>query len=646
MIAEILKKVRHVLPLMSVFLVLVVCMGLWLIFSINGNQIRDIYGEDGIWDLRDINFLETIVRVQGVEKEVRIETLETGNDVLSRRIRFQFPDEGWYMFKGTTFNTEHRLCVNGQWIIDATVLWEDRGIFTPNTSHIVFVAQATDGVIEIVEQINPDALYSHTNQQYWYVGNQNLLSHLRTLTFVSSLVASCFFALFLIYMILYLLQRDDLANLYFSLFSLTLFLRAIVTEANVVSAVVPWGNWYVKYRLEYVTIPAIACFLIAMVQQLLPGFISKYYRWSVYTMSAIFVVVFLIVDITSISQIMVIGYFLYFVAILYGIISGIVVAVRHRRKLNLEQYILLIGFFLVLMAILNDFSRHTRFQLLPDMPSMSVMASVYFCFCMLAAVLISNKKVAEAIKASEQQLALEVNTLAQLNQMKIDLMATLSHEVRTPLAVLASYSGLVAMELKNSKGSEQMIANLDKIVAESKRVANLIDTMNKIALNEEKTEEMRQIDLSGLIEQTTKLYYHMLEQDDIHLVLNLEEKLWVWANHEKLTQVLLNLLQNVKAHAAGGEVMISAKKQGSFAVVAVADTGSGVSSELLPFLFKRGVTSKKFGSGIGLAVCKEIICEHGGIIEIKSESSGENKGTTVMFTIPVVKDEGDKNGNM
>ena len=651
---EILKKIKQTLPATSLFLILVVCMGLWLIFSINGNQTRDVYGENGVWDLRHINFSETIVRIQGLAEEIEFGTLNVDEnsdfeeifwldeEKVTRRIRLYFPDEGWYMFRGLTFSSAHRLCVNGQWILEK----EDKEILEPHTSHIVFTAKAVDGVVEIIQQTHVGTLYQDIEYQYWYVGNQNLLSHLRTMTFVSSLVASCFLALFLIYMILYLLQREYLTNLYFSLFSLTLFLRAGITEVGIISAIIPWLNLYVKYRLEYVTIPAIACFLVAMVHELLPGIVSRAYRISVYLLSVVFAIIFLFVDITLMSQMMMAGYLLYFIAIVYGILSGVIVVIKSQRKLYFEQYILLVGFLLVLVAILNDFNRHSRIQLLPEMPSMSVMASVYFCFCMLAAVLISNKKATDAIKQAEQELALEVATLAQLNRMKIELMATLSHEARTPLAVLASYSGLVAMELKNSEGNDQMIANLDKIVAESKRVANLIDSMNKIVLNEGCIEEKRKVDLSELIEQAAKLYCHMFEQEGIELKLDLDDKLFTCANAEKLNQVLFNLFQNAKEHTEKGQVSIHAMVENDAVVVEIADTGTGIPSDLLPFVFERGVSGSEFGSGIGLAVCKEIIDEHEGTIRIDSEVTGIRKGTKVTFALPIVKDEDGKDGSV
>jgi len=253
---------------------------------------------------------------------------------------------------------------------------------------------------------------------------------------------------------------------------------------------------------------------------------------------------------------------------------------------------------------------------------LSIMAYVYFLFCLAATVFISNIKDIESIKTAEQQLVAEVTSQARMSQLKTELMDTISHEARTPLAVLASYSGLVAMELKNKSGYERTVADLEKIVEEAKRVAGLIDGMNKFALHKSDVEKRTRLNLSELIEQTTELYRRIFERNNIELDLKMEDKLLAFASPEELTQVLFNLLQNAKNHTEQGKVSVIAKKENDSIVVVVSDTGTGIPSEMLPYLFERGVSGTKFGMGIGLSVCKEIIESlNGGItIETKLQS--------------------------
>jgi len=294
-----------------------------------------------------------------------------------------------------------------------------------------------------------------------------------------------------------------------------------------------------------------------------------------------------------------------------------------------------------------DMNYYSGVQLLPfhiDLPFASTIVLVCFSFCLAVFVFISNMKTIKAAKVTEQELIIENTSLVQLNHMQTELMNTIFHEVRTPLAVLASYSSLVALELKSKNGDERTIADLDKIVEEAKRVSSLMESMNRIALNGEKSKKRVKLDLGELIEQAAGLYQHIFEQRDIKMELVLADELLVFVSPEELTQVLFNLLKNAKDHTEEGKVSIIAKKENDEIIVTVSDTGSGIPSELLPKLFERGVTTNELGMGIGLAICKEIIEAHNGVIIIESELAGRRKGTRVTFTLPAVRkdDENDR----
>jgi len=448
----------------------------------------------------------------------------------------------------------------------------------------------------------------------------------------------CFLALFLIYIMLYFIQRTHIATLYFALLSLTLFIRSGILGSSIVWTLVPGLDWYAKFRIEYFAVPILAWLLIAVVGELLPWLLHKYYRIVAHVTMVVFALVFLFANITIMSQAMALFYICCVAHTLYVFFR----IAKKLRKINLEQGILLAGFLPMVLTVLYSLNYYSGIQLISfyiTQPFVSMIVNVYFCFSVATAVFISNARATEAMKAAEQKLAVEVDSLARLNYMKTELMTTISHETRTPLAVLASYSGLVAMELKNKDGSEQMISDLNKIVEEAKRVANLIDGMNKLALSGKESEARIHLNLSELIEQTAELYRHIFERNKVEMDLAIEDGLLVFANPEKLTQVLFNLLQNAKDHTEQGKVSVVAKKEQGDIVVTVSDTGTGIPSEMLPHLFERGVSGTAFGSGIGLAICKEIIEAYNGRITIESELIGRNKGTRATFTLPVAIEE-------
>ncbi|MCL1786994.1 MAG: sensor histidine kinase [Defluviitaleaceae bacterium] len=656
-----LLDAKHLLPIGALILVIAVFLGLGMTL-IDTNTVK-VYSADGVWDLTHMDLSVKTVRLHGdvlyipdalvspmdfarMENQAKVGSPDNLS-VVTSRMRVYTACCSWYTFSNLLDGYAHRIYVNGEWMLDVGTFGTTPETSRPGTARVVFTAQPIGGVIELVIQ---SLTYLHRVDNlgsYWYVGDQGLISNVRRIDFVSSLVLGCFLALFIVYMMLYFLRRDYLANLYIALFSLISLLRFGVREPSIFSAVFAQLSWYAEYRLEYLTVSVMGWLLTAVAAELLPTIIPKYFRVVLYTASFIFSVIFLLGDVNLINNIILYCYIFYMAAILYEMIQGLYTIIKNFRKINLEQSILILGFALLLFSVLYSYGNYSGVNTIPVYATLSTMkisliVHVLFCFFLAAAVFIANTKDMENAKAAEYQIATEVNSLVRLNQMKTELMANISHEARTPLAILASYSGLVAMELKERNESEQIVANLDKIVEEAKRVASLIESMNKLTLDGTMHKTRIHFNLGEAIKQTAGLYQHIYKRSNIQLNLAIDDGLMVFANPEEVTQVLFNLLQNAKDHAEEGSVSITAKKEGSDVVVLIADTGAGVPPGLLPQLFERGVSGTQFGKGIGLSICKDVVDAHGGSISIESEVSGENKGTRVTLILPgshVTEDE-------
>ena len=259
-------------------------------------------------------------------------------------------------------------------------------------------------------------------------------------------------------------------------------------------------------------------------------------------------------------------------------------------------------------------------------------------FLLMAQFLMLSVSYAQA-KESEQVLAAENAVLGRTNRLRAEMVETISHETRTPLAVLASYSSLVALEMKKKNVAAQVTADLNKIADEAKRVANLIDRVKKLPLQKDKAVQRVAFDMGGLAAQTADLYRHILERHGVSFDTDIPENMpLVYGSPEEITQVVFNLLQNAKNHTpVGGRISIKLERADGELKIAVADNGTGIKPDLLPRVFERGVHDDSGGSGIGLAICKEIIETHGGRIWIES---APGNGAKVTFTLPVYRFEG------
>lgn len=247
--------------------------------------------------------------------------------------------------------------------------------------------------------------------------------------------------------------------------------------------------------------------------------------------------------------------------------------------------------------------------------------------------LIVNRQRFAAYKA-ERKLATEKAILERINRMKNDLMDTISHEARTPLAVLASYAGLVSLDLKRKGTDMETATDLDKIVSETQRVADLIDGMNRLAFSEGNRPERTKLDFGELVQQIAKLYRPLFERNGLSLHLFIKDECLVLGISEELTQVVFNIIQNAKDHTEQGSVSIHVNMENGNIVTRVTNTGAGISPALLPNIFERGVKGDGHGAGLGLAICKEIMDAHSGTITITSEN-----GVTVTLTLPEYREE-------
>jgi two-component system NtrC family sensor kinase len=229
--------------------------------------------------------------------------------------------------------------------------------------------------------------------------------------------------------------------------------------------------------------------------------------------------------------------------------------------------------------------------------------------------------------------------LAQADKLSsIGLLAAgVAHEVNTPLAVISSYTQMLA---KQVRGDQRVAPLLDKITQQTFRASEIVNGL----LNFSRTgaAEFSSLDLNHIIEETLKLLEHQFRTSQVHLQMSLEQNLPpILGNSGKLQQVFLNLFLNAKdAMAAGGTLRVATQANGHVAVD-VSDTGSGIALEHMQRIYDPFFTTKTTvsegrprGTGLGLAVSYGIIQEHSGKIQVESQVGS---GTTFHLEFPMAR---------
>jgi signal transduction histidine kinase len=221
-----------------------------------------------------------------------------------------------------------------------------------------------------------------------------------------------------------------------------------------------------------------------------------------------------------------------------------------------------------------------------------------------------------------------------------DLIAAISHDLRTPLASLqvlaeAIEDGMVD-EQTHHRYLEQMSINI-------RSLGNLIEDLFELSRLEAGDIQwsMQQVRLDELVEETVEAVVAQAEQKRVEVVAHVPDGLApARANPEKLQRVLFNLIQNAIRHTpADGSVTVAATVNGPSIEVEVADTGEGIGTHDRDRVFEpffRGGSEEprtRNGAGLGLTICRAIVEAHGGEIWLAESEAG----TRIRFTLPRAK---------
>ncbi len=636
-------------PLFTLPLILAVCLTLWLTMS--SAPRTEVQGVNGIWDLRNFDFGAGSADLTGQvafvpnalltpgELAAREADIQTGAPqevcrYATSRLRILLPGGATYMLAWRSADYAERVYVNGKHMWAVGKPGDSAETMVPNTADLSFLCEPENGVIEIVRQSSNFVHREGGRHDGIRVGLPDLVNAANQHDF-AVLMMGCFLALFIVHLGLFFFLPSFRANLYFSLFCLIWFFRSGVVGAKVFSSLLPQLSWYAKFRIEYLSLPMTGLLVCLMLRELFPTVLPKWYRRAVHVLSAVLMLVFLFADTVSMSWAMLGCYAYLFLAI---VLAAVCFAVRFRRP-NPSQAITLLGLSLFLYAGIRDMFFHSGILLLPAIPAtFSEVAMLVFVFFEMTAMFIGTAHAMEEARAMEQRLNAENILLDRTNRMKNDLMATVSHETRTPLAVLSGYAELIAMELRRKGVDPQTARDLDQIADETQRIAKIMEEMQTLSRNRDVAARRRRLQITDILDQTARMYAPILKRKNVTLTVEADPDLPpVFASADGLTQVMFNLLQNARNHTENGRVTVSAAREGDRVAVRVQDTGTGISPAFLPHALKRHQHENPNGAGIGLSVCEELLTELGGDIRLESELG---KGTTVIFTLPIHREGG------
>jgi signal transduction histidine kinase/HAMP domain-containing protein len=221
-----------------------------------------------------------------------------------------------------------------------------------------------------------------------------------------------------------------------------------------------------------------------------------------------------------------------------------------------------------------------------------------------------------------RKLQAEIKKRHQLEAMG-KVIAGVAHEIRNPLFGISSIVQILDREIK----SEQQHNLLQTVIKEIYRLKNLIDEL--LLYSRPSRLNIIDVDMYLLIEKIT--HYINAKKSTVVLNHNIQPSIAVRADADKLSQVLLNLVDNAIG-AGSKKIDITTEAKDNAVKITVKDNGIGIKKDTMERIFDPFFTTKKDGTGLGLSICKKIVEDHGGTISVQST---EGEGTTVILALPL-----------
>ena len=225
--------------------------------------------------------------------------------------------------------------------------------------------------------------------------------------------------------------------------------------------------------------------------------------------------------------------------------------------------------------------------------------------------------------------------ISQSEKIQQEFISSVSHELRTPLTAINGWAETLSAD--PGANLEQTQRGLNIIVKESRRLTTMVEELLDFTKMQDGrfTLRVEEIDLLAELEDAIFTYREIFRQEGIELRYECADDLPnVVADGERMKQVFCNVLDNAAKHGGSGKrIDVSVTAEDGSMVIRVRDFGPGIPVEELPYVkqkFYKG-SSKARGSGIGLAVCDEIMHLHNGTFDIANAPGG---GTVVTMTLP------------
>lgn len=528
-----------------------------------------------------------------------------------------------------------KLWINGSLVAQSGEPGTSKETERPQTYMILPYFTSVDGNVDIILQV------SNFHNIQGGIFNSILLGTQKDIhrgvekkLIIAALLSAAIFVLFLYHLFQYLVRRSEKTNLYFGIYCLMIAIssafgdRGICLIAQLFSTL-PW-----RVSVDLALLPhglAIPCFVMAY-HSIFPWRYGKIVERCYQIFGASFILYILLTPTNAFDPIVFI-YQLCLITIIPYLFSRFVADYQKGAegiKLLIPSYILF------LFAVINDL-----FHDLGMINTGNLVPFATICLILSYSILIQIRIANAYASVKNLSVALEEKNLSLIkaNAIKDQFLANTSHELRTPL------NGIVGIAESLIKGTVGNLAipvadNLAIISASGRRLLNLINDILDFSMVKKRNVRLnrQKVNLRSVVDVVLTSTRILASRKGIILDNNVPHSMsYLYADNERLQQILFNLIENAIKFTNQGRVEVTAKSEKAYICICVIDTGIGIAPENFSAIFRsfeqveNKSTTPNRGIGLGLSLTKHLVEIYGGTLEVRSQVA---KGSTFTFTVP------------
>ncbi len=435
---------------------------------------------------------------------------------------------------------------------------------------------------------------------------------------------------FIFFMTAILGQRKDYSLLAFALLCLILATSHAFTSERPILDILPKIPFIVVYKLRDFFIFACFIALTSLVYQLKKGLISLRATKLVCFIYGAYLLQIVFFPVQTYMKLQTSIILLDEILLLFLLIRTAMLFVKSQRKDIVEHLILFIAILTINLysidLILLGFAWKTNIWF-------GQICIIIFAFMMIFLLFLRYFEAYRTIKSMSTRLL-------QLDKLKDDFLANTSHELKSPLNAIISITDSI---IKGVEGpiNDLQAQNLSIVVGSGRRLSNLVNDLLDYSKMKNGDIELRKssVDVRTVTETVIKVHRFITGGKEITLINHVPENLPpVYADHDRLTQILYNLIGNAVKFTDKGHVEVKASLDHEKVKISISDTGIGIAENMQEIIFQSfeqvdtSETRRYEGTGLGLSITKKLVELHGGEIKVISKLG---QGATFSFTLPI-----------